>query len=492
MARRGTGIISVLISGDASPLSKEVDKANGVLDGFAQKFGSGLATLGKAAGAAIIGAGAAFAAYAKGGIEAAIETEAAQERLATILRNTGLATESQIANLRGQAKALEEVGVASASNITVLQSQLATFDLSAATIQKLTPAIIDYVIAEKGAAATADDFQSAANGLAQALQGNFGALSRTGFVLDDTTKDMIANGTQAERAAALVDVLSSTYDGFNEKARDTAAGGLQALKNQFGGVQESIGTALLPALLTITSEVGERLLPAFERFGAWFTENEEGITKFVSDVLDRIITTVGNIITTFREWYEKHGDKVVTSFKNIADPVKEIWTNLGDIVTGIGDLIGNIKGGNEDTDLFAVLLAWIGDSVTRIATFIGYITAEVKLLTDKMNEFSDSDGFKAFREMAQIARDLGITDLFRKGMAGVSPLYSLEAILQERAERREMAETALNRRGVYTGSSASGSGGVNITVTSADPQAVVDAIRRYTRTNGPLGQVVAL
>ena len=33
---------------------------------------------------------------------------------------------------------------------------------------------------------------------------------------------------------------------------------------------------------------------------------------------------------------------------------------------------------------------------------------------------------------------------------------------------------------------------VNITVTSADPQAVVEALRRYTRNNGPLGQVVAV
>jgi len=33
---------------------------------------------------------------------------------------------------------------------------------------------------------------------------------------------------------------------------------------------------------------------------------------------------------------------------------------------------------------------------------------------------------------------------------------------------------------------------VNVYVTSADPNAVVDAIRRYTRTNGPLGQVVSV
>jgi hypothetical protein len=42
-------------------------------------------------------------------------------------------------------------------------------------------------------------------------------------------------------------------------------------------------------------------------------------------------------------------------------------------------------------------------------------------------------------------------------------------------------------RGLGRGSAAGGGGGdvINITVTSADPQAVVEAIRRYNRTNGP-------
>lgn len=33
--------------------------------------------------------------------------------------------------------------------VVTTQSQLATFNLQAATIQKLTPAILDYVVAEK-------------------------------------------------------------------------------------------------------------------------------------------------------------------------------------------------------------------------------------------------------------------------------------------------------------------------------------------------------
>jgi hypothetical protein len=46
----------------------------------------------------------------------------------------------------------------------------------------------------------------------------------------------------------------------------------------------------------------------------------------------------------------------------------------------------------------------------------------------------------------------------------------------------------------YFESRYGGGGGttVNVTVTSADPQAVVEELRRYTRTNGPLGQVVSV
>jgi hypothetical protein len=44
----------------------------------------------------------------------------------------------------------------------------------------------------------------------------------------------------------------------------------------------------------------------------------------------------------------------------------------------------------------------------------------------------------------------------------------------------------------FSGGSAGGNTVVNVTVTSADPEAVVEAIRRYTRNNGPLSQVVSV
>ena len=186
--------------------------------------------------------------FAKVSLRAFQEAEAQQNRLARLLEVTNNASAAQIDILTRQADALERLGVVSAGSITQVQSQLATFDLSILTINKLTPAILDYVTAEKGAAATADDFKAATNGLAQALNGNFASLTKTGFVLDDVTKELISTGTEAQRAAAIVKVLDSTYKGFNRSLRDTPAGQFQILSNAADDARVIIGEGLTEAI----------------------------------------------------------------------------------------------------------------------------------------------------------------------------------------------------------------------------------------------------
>jgi hypothetical protein len=206
----------------------------------------------------IIGVGAALATTLRPAIEAA----AAQQRLTQILKTTGTASNAQIASLLKQAEALEEIGVVSRENVIATQSQLATFDLQGASIEKLTPAILDYVTAEKGATASTDDFKSMTNSLAQALNGQFGGLTRVGFVLDEATKKQIANGTEAERTQAIIEVLNSTYQGFNESLRNTPEGQLIRLQNALGKVREEIGTALLPLLAQTSDFITETFVPA--------------------------------------------------------------------------------------------------------------------------------------------------------------------------------------------------------------------------------------
>jgi len=203
----------------------------------------------KLAGAAGLAFGTAqVIAFGKASVKAALDAGAQQERLANLVKVTVGASQLQIQSLNDQAAALQGIGVVSKENITQTQSQLATFNLQIDTIKQLTPAILDYVTAEKGAAASADQFKQMTNGLAQALNGNFSSLTKVGFVLDETTKKTIKNGTESERAAALVAVLDSTYKDFNKNLAKTDAGQMQILANAANDAQEIIGTGLLDAV----------------------------------------------------------------------------------------------------------------------------------------------------------------------------------------------------------------------------------------------------
>ena len=204
-------------------------------------------------------------------ISKTIDAEAATNRLTQIVKTSRNATDEQVKSLLNQADALEKVGVVGRDAVVQAQAQLATFDLEVDSIEKLTPAILNYATAEKGANVSTEELRSMTNGLAQALQGNFASLTKTGFVLDEATKKTIANGTQTERVAALVKVLDSTYKGFNETSRETSQGALIALQNEFGNLQTQIGAQLLPILADLVKQI----TPIIEAVIKWTTAHPE-------------------------------------------------------------------------------------------------------------------------------------------------------------------------------------------------------------------------
>lgn len=263
----------------------QVSGLQGKLKGMEPVF-KGMAVAGTAAFGAIAGAVALS-------VKQAIEVETIQNRLYQLLKTTNNATKEQVDVLLDQADALERVGVMSKENVIMAQSQLATFDLQLDTIKELTPAILDYVVAEKGLGATTEDVKSLTNGLAQALQGNFGSLTRVGFVLDDVTKKMISEGTEMERAQALVEVLNSTYKDFNITARDTAEGSLIVLQRSIGDISEELGKVFLPILVDIVKE----LTPLVAKITDWIRENPE-LTKVIvitAGALAGLVAIIGTL-----------------------------------------------------------------------------------------------------------------------------------------------------------------------------------------------------
>jgi hypothetical protein len=232
-------------------------------------------------------------AFGKASIKAALEAQAQQERLANLVKVTVGATDAQVQSLNDQAAALQAIGVVNKENITQTQSQLATFNLQIDTIKALTPAILDYVTAEKGAAASASEFKSMTNGLAQALNGNFASLTKVGFVLDDVTKKTIKEGTETERAAALVKVLDSTYKDFNKNLANTPTGQMQKLANAADDAKQIIGTGLLDALRSIGEDTSvENLANNMQAVAVYVADVTRGIGKLTSALNN--IPIIGN------------------------------------------------------------------------------------------------------------------------------------------------------------------------------------------------------
>jgi hypothetical protein len=232
-------------------------------------------------------------AFGKASVKAALEAQAQQERLANLVKVTVGATDAQVQSLNDQAAALQAIGVVNKENITQTQSQLATFNLQIDTIKALTPAILDYVTAEKGAAASASEFKSMTNGLAQALNGNFASLTKVGFVLDDVTKKTIKEGTETERAAALVKVLDSTYKDFNKNLANTPTGQMQKLANAADDAKQIIGTGLLDALRSIGEDTSvENLANNMQAVAVYVADVTRGIGKLTSALNN--IPVIGN------------------------------------------------------------------------------------------------------------------------------------------------------------------------------------------------------
>lgn len=244
------------LKGSINDLQKEAGKLGKSFTGVSGVMKGALGAL------SFVGIAAGFKSIINGSKEAASDIN----RLRHILINASGATNKQVDALLAEADALSKVGVASKAHIIAAQSQLATFNLQASTIKTLTPAILNYVLAERGAAATIDDVKQMTNGLALALDGQFASLTRVGFVMDKATKDTIKYGSESERAAAIVEVLDSTYKGFNESLAKTPEGQVILLNRAMSDLKDTIGAALLPAFVDLVDVFTKQIMPIIKAF----------------------------------------------------------------------------------------------------------------------------------------------------------------------------------------------------------------------------------
>ena len=231
-------------------------------------------------------------------VKAYQEQERAEVRLETLVRNVAKATgksvdmfkdeatwlkavnievNKNVTAMKAQAIALQKIGVIG-DEVTIFgQSQLATFALQTDAIQELTPAMLDMVVATKGINATQQDMIDIGNMLGKVMGGQVGALSRVGVVFNEAQGEILKTGTEMEKATALAQILNENFGGLNESARATSEGGMKALQNTFGDLQEKIGKTLVPLL----AEIVNKMQPVIEKVMAWVDANPELTKKII-------------------------------------------------------------------------------------------------------------------------------------------------------------------------------------------------------------------
>lgn len=248
--------VTIEFLGEDKTLGKtmsDVDSKSGKLSGTLAKVGKA-AALGLAAGAV---AGAAGLVKLTQG---AMEDQAAQEALATTLKNTAGATDKQVAGVEkwisAQGKAL---GVTDDELRPALQRLAeATGDVGKA--QELASLAMDV------SAGTGKSLKTVSEALMKAQNGQVSGLSRLGI----ETKNAAGETLTFEQATKK---MGETFGGQAATKAETLQGKMDRLKLILAETGETIGSKMIPVVTSMADWFLAKGLPAVTAFGGWLSQN---------------------------------------------------------------------------------------------------------------------------------------------------------------------------------------------------------------------------
>lgn len=228
-------------------------------------------------------AGAAAVAFGKQSVDAYFGAAEASAKLATNILNVKGNTQAQVAELENLASKMQAYGVIEDDAIKAGMSQLATFNLQSSTIAALTPKIADMAAQMKGHNATAEDMVGINNLVGKVMTGNVGALTRYGVTLSDNQAELLKQGTEAQKAAILNEVLAQNFGKVNEALRKTPQGMWTGIKNDLGDLQEGVGELIVAGFM-----------PLMGVFSNWMAKVNEagGFVEYFSDLIKNNMDTV--------------------------------------------------------------------------------------------------------------------------------------------------------------------------------------------------------
>ena len=379
--------------------------------------------------------------------QAAMEDQQEQAALALTLQNVTGAGAKQTAQIEDQITAMSR-----ASGIADTEYRKSLEALVRGT-KDVDIAMRDMNLVMDISTALQTDSTTVSEALAKAYQGNFKALQS----LSPEMKQMVKDGASMNE---IMDVLGGTFGGTVSKNAETAAGKMAILKNSIGETKESIGAALLPVV--------EAVLPVLQKFADWAQKNPQAFLA--------IAAAIGAVAAAI----------VVTNIAMALNPFSLIAAGVALLVVALVAAYNKFE--------------WFRDGINTIVnTVIGFFAGMVNAAIGAVNAIISA--YNSIPLLPDIPKaptisvpKLGGTpttpvpgrmNIPRLAEGGIVSSPTLALI----GEAGPEAVVPLDRMNTGGGVTVNVTGGLS---TSAEiGQAVVNALRAYSRSAGPLALNIA-
>lgn len=433
------------------------------------------------AAAALAGIGALLVDATKG----AMEDAAAQAMLAKQLKNSAGATDVMVSQVEKSISAMSmQLGIAD-DELRPAFSNLVRSTKDVTRAQELMAAAADI------AAQTGKPLETVTIALAKAEQGQYAALKKLGIPMGDNIRALmdqaseskkvakaqaeydalVAGGATAKEQAKALDKLkeaqaglsavtvegadyvkdlAASFGGAAEAAANTAQGGMKRLTIGISETKESIGAALLPVL--------EAVLPYVNGLATWAQQNP-GVFLAVAGAIAAIATAI-----------------LAINFAMAANPITLIAIGIGALIAALGVAYTKFEAVRTVVDgVFGAIKWWINN--VTIPAFKLLFDVVKTIFNGIAMVWNNTFGKIKFSVPSWVpgigGKGFDVPDIPMLANGGIVDSPTLALIGESGAE----AVVPLDRMGQMGNN-------VTINVNGGDPQAVVNALRRYMQVNG--------
>jgi hypothetical protein len=382
MAGQGSRTLKLSILADVDGLKKSLDVGSKDVDGFSGKIGefSNKAKLAFAAAAAAAGAMA-----VKIGVDAVKAASDLAETISKVNVLFGTAAKDIEKFANGAAKGLGQTK----QQALDAAATFATFGRSAGlTGQDLSKFSIDFIkLASDLASFNNTTPEQAINAIGSALRGESEPLRAYGVLLDDaslkaaalelgiinTTKNALTPQQKVLAAQALIYKQTSAAQGDFERTSDGLANKTRILSAELDNAKTTIGTALLPIVLSLATTFSDKIIPVVEKVAGVFSNKAGGLGESFNSITQSIITFVTPVF-----------NGVVKLFNSVKDAVAANVDNFDaflDVVKYVAPLVGGVV-----ATALKVIAPIAGAVIEVFGTVIGAIKPVLNFVIDRIND----------------------------------------------------------------------------------------------------------